>query len=548
MEVLAPRDLIYRCYAYGRLSREDAGKDGVEKRESDSIANQRAMIHDYIAQHPDLKLVMEGYDDGQTGTNFDRPYFQEMIGAIRKGKVNCVIVKDLSRFGREYIGAGEFLEKRFPQWGVRFIAIAEGYDTAHQSPSDSLMVPVKNLINEMYARDASQKIRSALAARRARGAYLSSFAPYGYKKDPSDKNHLLPDGAAAEVVQTIFAQAAGGRRPKEIAQALNSRSLSSPGCYRRTRQLHRAGEGTDWTASTVSKLLRNVTYLGHTAQGKTTRPSFKSKVSLPNPVEDWVVVKHTHTPLVTQACFDEAHRRLAGRVCRREGSFQNRFSGLAWCAACGHAMSSVGTRRKGALADLACGAYKLHGGSACTNHFIGYEILTGLVVAAVREALALTEGERMELIQLLGERWDREAGARQENPARLRREQDRTEELIRQLYEDRQTGALEADRFYLLLEHYQARVRDLKDHLASLEKGKTENASARSAFLSRALAELENWGRAEEVENGLLFGLLNRIEVGQGRYIEAAGGLEKRQTVELFFRFQIPEGQREILM
>lgn len=211
-------------------------------------------------------------------------------------------------------------------------------------------------------------------------------------------------------------------------------------------------------------------------------------------------------------------------------------------------MSSVGTRRKGALADLACGAYKLHGGSACTNHFIGYEILTGLVVAAVREALALTEGERMELIQLLGERWDREAGARQENPARLRREQDRTEELIRQLYEDRQTGALEADRFYLLLEHYQARVRDLKDHLASLEKGKTENASARSAFLSRALAELENWGRAEEVENGLLFGLLNRIEVGQGRYIEAAGGLEKRQTVELFFRFQIPEGQREILL
>lgn len=550
METFMSREERYRCYAYGRLSKEDADRDSAEKLESNSIASQRALIHDYIGRHPDLQLEMEGYDDGQTGTNFERPYFQEMIGAIRAGKVNCVIVKDLSRFGREYIGAGEFLEKLFPKWGVRFISIVEGYDTAHQGPSDYLMVPVKNLMNELYARDTSQKIRSALAARRARGAYLSSFAPYGYQKDPTNKNHLLPDDAAAEVVQAVFAKAAAGARPGEIAEELNRQGLSSPSCYRRTRQLRGEGGTPGWSASTVSKLLQNMTYLGHTVQGKTVRPSMKSKASLPKPPEEWVVVKHTHIPLVTQSCFEEAGRRRLSRACKKRGNFHNWFSGLARCADCGHGMSSVGTRRKGAAADLACGAYKLGGKTACTNHFIAYEDLTILVLEAVRGAIVLTDTERAELVRCLEERWDREAATKQKFALsnRIQKDLSRTEELIRQLYEDRQAGVLEEAYFYLLLKRYQARANDLENQLSALGKSAEMTAEDRDTFLERALEELETWSQREEWEEDVLFALLERIEVGQGCYVGTGQSREKQQEVKMFFRFQVLEGQREVFL
>ena len=293
----------------------------------------------------------------------------------------------------------------------------------------------------------------------------------------------------------------------------------------------------------MSKLLRNVTALGKTAQGKTSRPSFKSRTSLPNPPEEWVVVEGTHAPLVSQALFDAARRRMAARTCRGEGTFHDRFSGLDWCAACGHSMSAVGTRRRGAAADLACGAYKLRGKGACTNHFIGYEVLTALVLGAVREALDLPAEEREGLVRLLGERWDREAGERQTAPDRLRRERARTEALLRRLYEDREAGRLEEGRFRALLADYQAQARSLEEALAAQEERAGEEEAARAAFLAEALEELERWRGLEEPEEDLLFGLLDRIEVGQGRW----QGREKEQRVELRFRFPVPEGEREVL-
>ena len=529
-----------RAALYLRLSRDDEGAG-----ESESITNQRALLTAYAREHSYI-VAGEYVDDGWSGLDFDRPALRRLLSDVDAGKLDVVLVKDLSRLGRDYIRTGELTELYFPARRVRCIAVNDGFDSARSEGSD--LAPLRNVLNEMYARDTSRKIRSALSAKRVRGAYLSSFAPYGYRKDPTDKNHLLPDGEAAEVVRAIFARAAAGEGPGEIARALNHRGLSPPGHYRQTGRLLGGGEGTGWTASTVSKLLGNRTYLGCTVQGKTARPSFKAKASLSKPPEEWVVVEGTHTPLVSRACFEEAARRRRSRTCRGEGGFRNRFSGLARCADCGHGMSSVGTRRKGSAADLACGAYKLQGSGACTNHFIGYEVLEALVGEEARRVLTLPEAERAELARRLGERWDREAGARREAPDRLRREAERTEGLIQNLYEDRQSGALEEGRFYALLERYQARAKELRERLAALEGGEAAAAADRTAFLTRALEELDAWARREELEEDVLFGLLDRVEVGQGSYAGAGRAREKRQRVELFFRFQVPEAEREVLL
>ena len=227
-----PESRTYLCYAYGRLSKKDAEKARRENDESISIKNQRDLIHEYIDRHPDLTLCMEGYDDNYTGTNFDRPHFQEMMQAVEAGKVNCIIVKDLSRFGREHLDVGKYILKQFPAQGIRFIAITDGYDSARQDASSHMIVSFKNLMNDNYCRDASIKIRSHLDVRRRSGKFIGSFAAYGYFKDPEDKNHLLIDEEAAAVVRDIFAWKISGMSNQGIADRLNHLGILSPMEYK----------------------------------------------------------------------------------------------------------------------------------------------------------------------------------------------------------------------------------------------------------------------------------------------------------------------------
>lgn len=217
------------CYAYGRLSKEDLDKKTV----SDSIKNQRDLIHAYIDRDPELYLVMEGYDDGYTGTSFDRPHVREMLEAVKSGKVNCVVVKDLSRFGREYIESGQYIEKLFPALGVRFIAINDNYDTAHLDSSSSLMLPFKNLMNEMYSRDPSQKSKAAKRFYAQKGQCSSAYPVYGYLKSPEDKRAWIPDPEAAPVVQRMFTLYAEGINPTEIARRLNEDGVPAPAQHKR---------------------------------------------------------------------------------------------------------------------------------------------------------------------------------------------------------------------------------------------------------------------------------------------------------------------------
>lgn len=330
-----------RAVLYLRLSRDDDNRG-----ESESIQNQRALLREYAARQG-FSVIDEYADDGWSGTSFDRPRFQDMLRDMEQHRFDIVLVKDLSRLGRDYIQTGRYLELVFPEHGVRLIAVNDGIDTAR---ADTDLAPFRNVVNEMYARDTSRKIRSALHAKMQAGKFIGNFAPYGYQKDPRDHNHLIPDERAAAVVRQIFTWAAAGKRPAEIARALNERGEPPPAVYR--CQKHPGLNPDDysqhkaWTSVGVSRILQDVVYLGHIAQGKTDKISFKSKKTQEKQPDEWIVVQNQHEPLVSQQTFDAVQRQRASRRCDRKGAFENLFSGLAFCADCGKSMSTVGTRKK----------------------------------------------------------------------------------------------------------------------------------------------------------------------------------------------------------
>ena len=222
----------YKACVYARLSQEDG-----DKAESDSITSQKALIREYISYHPEIKIVSEKSDDGYSGVNFERPAFQEMMEEIRAGKINCVVVKDLSRFGRNYIEAGNYIEKVFPFLGVRFIAVNDDYDSSERRHSDSLIVPFKNLINDAYCKDISGKIRTQLEIKRKKGQYTGPNAVYGYRKDEEDHNHLVPDPFASEVVREIFQWKLKGMSVGSIAKKLNAEGVLCPMEYKQSKGL-----------------------------------------------------------------------------------------------------------------------------------------------------------------------------------------------------------------------------------------------------------------------------------------------------------------------
>ena len=247
-------------------------------------------------------------DDGYSGTNFNRPAFRRMLADIESRRINVILTKDLSRLGRDYIMTGQYTEVYFPSRHVRFIAVNDGFDSAS---SDTDIGPFKNVVNEMYARDTSRKIRSAFLVRMQEGSYVGSLAPFGYRKSSEDRHRLIPDPPAAAIVRRIFEAAGEGSSPSQIAAALSRLALPTPSAYRTGKE--RSGS---WSARTVIKILRNPVYLGHMVQGKSRKVSFKSSLTIANPPESWIVVEHTHEPLIDKALFKRAGELLDSRRCR----------------------------------------------------------------------------------------------------------------------------------------------------------------------------------------------------------------------------------------
>lgn len=299
----------YHAAIYLRLSKEDSNDNLTDKTESNSILNQKAYILDYLKSRPEIEVCEIYADDGYSGVNFNRPQFQKMFEAIKRRKINCIIVKDLSRFGRNYIEVGGYIEKLFPLLGVRFIAINDNYDSQDNlSHSNDLVVSFKNLINDAYSHDISVKIRSHLEIKRKNGEFIGAFAVYGYKKSPENKNQLIIDKYAAQIVKDIYQMRIMGMSNRAIADKLNDLGILSPYDYKRKKGINyttifQIYEKTKWTATAISRILKNEIYTGVLIQGKESTPNYKVKKRMKKEKTEWIRVEDAHEAIISKADF-----------------------------------------------------------------------------------------------------------------------------------------------------------------------------------------------------------------------------------------------------
>lgn len=387
----------YRCAVYLRLSRSDG-----DQQESNSIKNQRALLNDYLGKHPELHKVDEYVDDGYSGTNFERPDFKRMIQDIENRKINCIIVKDLSRFGRNYIETGRYLERIFPFMGVRFIAINDHYDSAEENDDKGrILIPFNNLINDTYCRDISMRVRSHLDVKRKEGQFIGSFAGYGYQKDPKDKNHLIIDEYAAGIVQEIFKQKLNGMSSQRIASHLNELGVLPPNEYKRANGFNytcgfQAGLNQKWTVVSVNRILKNESYTGTLIQGKRRKINYKVKKSHDVGSENWIRVEDAHDAIISKGEFQQVQQLL--ELDTRTAPSQTTvypLSGFLRCADCGQNMIRRTVTKNGEKYQYYhCSTYKNGGG--CTPHMINSEKLTESVLAAIRHQVTLlVEAEKV---------------------------------------------------------------------------------------------------------------------------------------------------------
>ena len=340
----------YLAAKYIRLSYTD-DKDN----ESDSVQNQRKMLDTFLAAHPEIEAVSEKVDDGVSGIIFDRPAFKEMMADIEAGRINCVVVKDLSRLGREYIETGRYLRRIFPAYGVRFIAINDNIDTLKDS-GDDLVIGVKSIINDAYSRDISVKTRSALNTKRNDGAYVGACPVYGYRKEEENKNQLLIDEYPASVVRDIFRMKIDGMSAAKIAETLNGKGVLSPIAYKRDRGLPHPKKGfadrpdAKWSATAIIRILTNETYTGALIQGKTGTFNYKIKDIISRPESEWKRTEDAHEAVVSKQDFDLAQRVM--RLDTRTSPGSDRvylFSGVLICGCCGGRMTRKTVPSKGKL-------------------------------------------------------------------------------------------------------------------------------------------------------------------------------------------------------
>lgn len=450
---------------YLRLSRDDEDKgtlvhrNGFIKNESGSIANQREIIRNFIMEQPDMELYDIYSDDGYSGSNFLRPEFKRMIADIEAKKVNCVIVKDLSRFGRDYIETGRYLQKIFPGMGVRFIAISDNYDSFFVGNGEnSFMLPVKNFINESYCRDISVKVKSGLEVKRRNGELVSPFAVYGYKKDTEDKQHLVIDKHAAVNVRNIFRWKIEGMAVSAIADKLNGLGIPSPKEYKRSNGINFNGgfQSTGkplWSNVSVKRILTNEVYIGHLLQGKTQRVNYKARKNITVSKEKWICVKNTHEAIISEDDFNIVQNILKADSRKSPGMKEaGRFSCLLFCGDCREQMvRRINQNKKGTKVYYICSTKNRSEG--CSRHSIEETVLTEIVDYVIKKYTSIL-ADRQKLINIADNiadnketdfnitRYDRYASDYNNENSQLQEEQDKYSKLCKSLDMDLEEGLI----------------------------------------------------------------------------------------------------------
>jgi len=459
---------------YLRLSRDDQNGGA----ESMSISNQRDMLMQYCEERG-WKVYDIYIDDGFTGTNFERPGFQRMIEDIEEGYISVVLTKDLSRLGRNYVMTGQYTDFFFPEHGVRYVAVNDSYDSAKD---DNDIAPFKNILNEMYAKDISKKVRSVRQMSAKQGKFMGSKPPFGYVKSPEDKHLLVIDPPAAEVVKRLFREFAGGDSGRNIAAKLNADGADTPAEYyfkQTGKRATRGDNGQQWGSTTIMQLLKNQVYIGNMVQCKRKVSSFKTKKRLVTCPDDWVVVEDTHEPIIDRFTWDcvqrrmETIRRAPSNNTIKTGSTDevNIFSGIIRCADCGAAMAFVRRERKNGRDKMfyRCSRYNNNGKEACSTHTIDAEVLECVILKDIQhhaEMAAKNERKLFDrLLSFSGEEQEHEKAAQEKALRDATNRVSFIEDASKRLFEEKITGNVPDGLFKKMLSDYEREINELEEKL-----------------------------------------------------------------------------------
>lgn len=505
---------------YCRLSKDDE-RTG----ESVSIENQKLMLQKYVKEQG-WNEVEVYCDDGYSGTNFERPAVKRMIEDAKAGRINIIVVKDLSRFGRNYIEIGQYTDYLFPTIGCRFIALSNGVDTMTQGSGNDMMGFV-NLFNEFHSRDTSRKVRAVKKSYAEQGKFIAAKTPLGYMRSPDDHNSLAVDEENAPLVRRIFDMRCSGMGYHKIAVTLNDEKIPTPSAiyYARESKAPPSRWRYVWSGTTVRQLLRNEVYIGNMVNGKSSPMSYKNKQVNYKPREEWIRVENTHEPIITREVWDLCAALEKERYIRHEKPNlpPSVLTGLVRCGTC-HAKMHIRRNRKkskdasaGYYTYFDCGTYRRAGMSACSPHSIREEILLDLVLTDIREkARAVVLDAKAIAERIVKMKTDEEdthmAGYERELRAALTR-QPEVEKLMMNLYEDRIKGALPETVFATLMQKYEAEQSGLSARIAELqEKIQTSRQCAGDAGVW--MRHIRKYATLNEVDESILVELVEHIEVG----------------------------------
>ena len=516
---------------YCRLSRDDdLGGDSM------SIQNQKAML-EHFANENGYTNCKHFIDDGVSGTTFERKGFREMIAEIENGNVGTVIVKDLSRLGREYLQTGYYTEIMFPKYDVRFIAVNDNVDS---STGDNEFAPFKNIINEWYARDISRKIRSSYKTKALKGEFTGVFAPFGYRKSPEDKHRLIPD-ENAEIVKRMFQMALDGKSCCAIATALKKEHIPTPGAYVRDkdgvmRENKKVKYPYSWFQTTVRDVLSNEVYIGNMVSLKFTSKSFKDKKLIARPESEHIRVENTHEPLVDKETFYTVQKRIAVKKPQNKLNPDNVFRGLVFCGECG---SSLVYKKENSVTNTAkyqCNLYVHRGKSVCTNHSVTAENLKNVVLNDINRHIRLSKEDKAayvkRLIQSTDDMKSGESALSKKEIQKITQRLDEISKVLQSMYEDKVFGRISSERYASISASLEKEEKELKSRYDEIQtrlsrtEQKTESA--------KDFADLiERYSPVKELTADLLNRLIEKIVIHE----KTDENGEKVMPIEIYYRF-----------
>lgn len=531
--IMIEKEKEYRAALYCRLSSDDAYLG-----ESGSIKTQRALLTQYCKEN-NIPVYDVYTDDGFSGTNFERPAFKRMLNDLESHKANLVIVKDLSRFGREYAQMGMYIENDFEDWNIRFISIGENIDTLNGT--DEILMPITNVINSQYAKECSRKTKQAHRALAKEGKFIGSRAPFGYIKDPKDRHHLIVDEEAALVVRSIFKMFCDGIGYVRMTKILREKMILNPQAYfnKNNPDYYKSDywrQNFDWHATSIRVILNNPVYLGQTTFGRTKVKGKTKKKKIATDESEWIVVENTHEPIIDKATWNLAHDIMKNRRRETKSGETQMFAGLVKCSDCGSALNVSRNAKTGKYTSFSCWVYKNYGKERCTSHSIGYKTLYNIVLENIRRQAECASGQKEKYLEMLknqmAEKASQDIKSVKSELKKITKRIAQLDKILNKLYEDKALEKITEERYLSMNGSYENEYNELKErkNVLSQQIEKIETTECNAETFTNLI---EKYLNITELNARILNELIEKIVVHEKEIING----EKYQAVEIYYKF-----------